>query len=80
VLDLRASPSGRLTRRGHVEEITVVEVPVPDRVPLLEAYIARYGTMPHVAATLRALPDAADHPTFRITAPAKPRPANRMPA
>ena len=62
VLDLRASNSGRLARRGHVEEITVVEVPVPDRPPLIEAYRARYGKMPTVAATLRALPDPADHP------------------
>ncbi len=68
-LDLRASRSGRLTERGHVEEITVVEVPVPDRAPLIEAYTARYGKMPGVAATLRALPDPADHPTFRITPP-----------
>ncbi len=80
VLDLRASHSGRLTKRGHVEEITVVEVPIPDRAPLIEAYSARYGTMPTVAATLHALPHPADHPTFRITAPAKPRPANRTPA
>jgi len=79
-LDLQAAHGGRLTKRGHVEEITVVEVPVPDRAPLIEAYLARYGTMPTVAATLRALPDPADHPTFRITAAAKPRPANRTAA
>jgi hypothetical protein len=78
-LDLRASHSGRLTQRGHVEEITVVEVPVPDRAPLIEAYTARYGKMPGVAATLRALPDPADHPTFHITA-AEPHPADRTSA
>ncbi len=80
VLNLRASHSGRLTKRGDVEEITVVEVPIPERAPLIEAYLARYGTMPTVAATLRALPDPAHHPTFRITAPAKTRPAHRPPA
>jgi hypothetical protein len=75
VLDLRASNSGRLARRGHVEEITVVEVPVPDRPPLIEAYRARYGKVPTVAATLRALPDPADHPTFRIIASAEGPPS-----
>jgi F420H(2)-dependent quinone reductase len=66
-LDLRASHSGRLSNRGRVEEISVVEVPVPDRAPLIAAYAARYGKMPTVTATLRALPDPTDHPTFRIT-------------
>jgi hypothetical protein len=67
-LDLRASHTGRLIKRGHVEEISVTEVPVPERAPLIEAYVAWFGKMPTVAATLRALPDPADHPTFRITA------------
>jgi hypothetical protein len=79
-LDLRASHRGRLTTRGRVQEITVVEVPVPDRAPLIQAYTARYGKMPGVAATLRALPDPADHPTFYITATAEPRAADRTPA
>jgi hypothetical protein len=70
VLDLRASHSGRLIRRGEVEEISVVEVPVADRAPIIEAYTARYGKMPTVGPVLRALPDPADHPTFRITGPA----------
>jgi hypothetical protein len=72
-LALRASHRGRLTRREHAEEeITVVEVPVADRGPVIEAYAARYHKLPTVAALLRALPDPADHPTFRITAPAAP--------
>jgi hypothetical protein len=74
VLDLRASRTGRLIQRGHVQEIRVVEVPIADRAPLIEAYTARYGKMPTVGATLRALPDPADHPTFRIIAPAEVRP------
>ena len=32
-LDLRTSRRGRLTRRGHTEEISVVEVPIRDRAP-----------------------------------------------
>ena len=67
-LNLRASLKGRLTVRGRVEEIAVVEVPVAERAPLLEAYLARYGKMPTVAGVLRTLPDPADHPVFRITA------------
>lgn len=69
VLDLRASHCGRLLRRGNVEEIGVVEVPVADRAPLIDAYLARYGRMPTVATLLRALPDPADHPIFRVTTP-----------
>jgi deazaflavin-dependent oxidoreductase (nitroreductase family) len=65
--NLRASLHARLTKQGQVEEITVVEVPVAERAPLLEVYTARYGKMPTVGAVLRALPDPADHPVFRIT-------------
>lgn len=66
-LNLEASKTGRLSRRGRAEEnITVEEVPVAERAPLLEIYTERFGRMPTVGATLRALPDPADHPTFRI--------------
>lgn len=78
-LDLRISHRGRLIRRGGTEEIRVVEVLVGDRAPLIDAYRARYGKVPGVASTLRALPDPADHPAFRIIASAKPDPANRTP-
>jgi deazaflavin-dependent oxidoreductase (nitroreductase family) len=66
-LNLEASRSGRLAQRGRVAEITVEEVPVEERPPLLEIYAARFGRMPTVGKVLRALPDAADHPIFRIT-------------
>jgi deazaflavin-dependent oxidoreductase (nitroreductase family) len=65
--NLRASQRGRLAKQGRGEEIDVVEVAVAERAALLEMYRARYGRMPTVAATLRALPDPADHPIFRIT-------------
>jgi deazaflavin-dependent oxidoreductase (nitroreductase family) len=65
--NLCASRRGRLAKQGRVEEIDVVEVAVAERAALLEIYSARYGRMPTVAATLRALPDPADHPIFRIT-------------
>lgn len=65
--NLRASRAGRLSKQGRVEEIAVVEVPVPERAPLLDAYRARFGKLPTVAGVLDALPDPADHPIFRIT-------------
>jgi deazaflavin-dependent oxidoreductase (nitroreductase family) len=64
--NLEASHTGRLTQRGRVEEIEVAEVPVVDRAALLDAYRDRYGKMPTVGSILRALPDPADHPMFRI--------------
>jgi deazaflavin-dependent oxidoreductase (nitroreductase family) len=67
-LNLRASHRARLSHRGSVEEITVVEVPVGERAALLEVYSARYGKLPTVAGVLRALPDPADHPIFRLGA------------
>jgi deazaflavin-dependent oxidoreductase (nitroreductase family) len=66
--NLRASGRGRLLQQGRSEEISVVEVPVGERAPLLEEYTARFGKLPTVGKVLRDLPDPADHPTFRITA------------
>jgi deazaflavin-dependent oxidoreductase (nitroreductase family) len=66
VRNLRASGCGRLRHRDEVEEITISEVPVADRGPMLEVYAARYGKFPTVADVLRALPDPVDHPIFRI--------------
>jgi EmrB/QacA subfamily drug resistance transporter/deazaflavin-dependent oxidoreductase (nitroreductase family) len=66
-LNLAASRHGRLAQRGSVEEITVDDVPLEQRAPLLEIYYERFGRMPTVGGVLRALPDPADHPTFRIT-------------
>jgi len=34
---------------------------------LIGAYLQQFGTLPTVASTFRALPDPADHPTFRIS-------------
>jgi deazaflavin-dependent oxidoreductase (nitroreductase family) len=67
VRNLEASHRARLKQRGRVEQIDVEEVAVGERAPLLEVYAARFGRMPTVGKTLRALPDPADHPTFRIT-------------
>lgn len=72
-LNLEASRRARLTQRDRVEDIDVADVPVVDRPALLHAYGERYAKMPTVARTLRAIPDPADHPIFRITGS---RPAN----
>ena len=71
--NLRATGSGRLTRKGHTEEFDVVEVPVAERPPLIEAYLAKFGRYPTVGTTFRQLPDPADHPAFRIV---RSRPVN----
>ena len=65
--NLRASGTARLTRRRRVEQITAVEIPIEQRPPLIEDYLRQFGKLPTVARTFRALPEAADHPTFRIT-------------
>jgi deazaflavin-dependent oxidoreductase (nitroreductase family) len=64
--NLRAAGSGRLRLRGKDEGITVVEVPADERGELFDAYRERFAKMPTVGGVLDAMPDPADHPTFRI--------------
>jgi hypothetical protein len=65
--NVRAVGIGRLSGRGRIEEFTTTEVPAEQLPPLIGAYLQQFGTLPTVASTFRALPDPADHPTFRIT-------------
>lgn len=67
-LDLRAAGHGLLTRAGGrgTFKITATEMPAADRPPILAAYQRSFGSAPGVAGAFRALPDPADHPTFRI--------------
>jgi deazaflavin-dependent oxidoreductase (nitroreductase family) len=65
--NLRAAGTARLTRKRRTEEVTTEEVPVQDVQPLLDEYLRQFGQLPTVAKTFAALPNAADHPTFRIT-------------
>ncbi|MFE2431692.1 nitroreductase/quinone reductase family protein [Streptomyces sp. NPDC059373] len=65
--NLRASGAGRLTHRGRVDRFTAVEVRPDQLPPLIDDYLRQFGKLPNVARTFRALPDPADHPTFRIT-------------
>jgi deazaflavin-dependent oxidoreductase (nitroreductase family) len=64
--NLRAAGAGRLRNRRRVETINVSEVPVPERAPLMEAYLRQFGSFPTVKRSFVALPDPADHPTFRL--------------
>jgi len=70
--NLRTAGSGRLERKGRVEEFDAVEVPVAERSPLVGVYLEQFGRFPTVADTFRQLPDPADHPTFRIVRPRPP--------
>jgi deazaflavin-dependent oxidoreductase (nitroreductase family) len=66
--NLRASGHGRLTSRGHTEQIRTVEIPVEQRPQLMAAYLQQFGKMPTVGKSFATLPDPVDHPTFLITA------------
>jgi deazaflavin-dependent oxidoreductase (nitroreductase family) len=65
VRNLRAA-GGRasLQRKGSSEEVRAVEVPSAERPPIIEAYRKVAGKT--VDAYFGSLPDAADHPTFRL--------------
>jgi deazaflavin-dependent oxidoreductase (nitroreductase family) len=65
--NLRAAGRGRLTKQGRTEAFAAVEVSVEQVPPLLDAYLQQFGKLPTVGRTFRALPEPADHPTFRIT-------------
>ena len=68
VKNVRAAGSVELTRKGVSETLGAVEVPVGERQPVLDTYQRIQGKM--VAGYFKDLPDAADHPTFRLEAPA----------
>src|SRR6266516_6540292 len=70
--NLRASGARRLTRRGRVEPVTAVEVPVGAAAGAHRGVPARVRQPSHGGRTIRALPDPADHPTFRIHSAGKP--------
>jgi deazaflavin-dependent oxidoreductase (nitroreductase family) len=64
VRNLRASGEGELRHRGRVERFRATEVPVPERAALMQAYLERWRS--EVRREFEALPDPADHPTFRL--------------
>lgn len=68
VKNVRAAGQVELTRKGVSETLGAVEVPVGEREPVLDTYQRLQGKM--VAGYFKDLPDAADHPTFRLGAAA----------
>ena len=65
VRNLRAAGGrGKLQTRGGESGFTATEVPTEEREPIIAAYREKAGKT--VEAYWKKLPDAADHPTFRI--------------
>ena len=64
VKNLRAAGGGELKRKGQVEKVQVVELPVDERPPVIAAYRAKVGR--EVQQYFEKLPDPADHPVFRV--------------
>jgi len=66
VRNLRAAGRGHLRFRGVVTAFRAVEIEGPERDRLVAAYRARQGRT--VEGFFRKLPQAADHPVFRVEA------------
>ena len=64
VKNLRAAGGGELKRKGQAEKVQVVELPVEERPPVIDAYRAKAGK--EVDRYFEKLPDPADHPVFRL--------------
>jgi deazaflavin-dependent oxidoreductase (nitroreductase family) len=77
--NLRAAGQAQLRERRQTRHIDTVEIPTEERPPLIAEYLRQYGRLPTVQRTFDALPDPADHPTFRIVGsrPAGSRPEGR---
>jgi deazaflavin-dependent oxidoreductase (nitroreductase family) len=64
VRNLRAAGSGELRAKGRTEPFSATEVADADKKPIIDAYLARWGSQ--VKSQFAQLPDPADHPVFRI--------------
>jgi deazaflavin-dependent oxidoreductase (nitroreductase family) len=64
VRNLRAAGDAELRGNDATERIRATEVPVAERPPIIAAYQKRAGKT--VASYFKKLPEAADHPIFRI--------------
>lgn len=67
VRNLRATGRGEFRRRGRIEPFRATEIADAEKPRIIEAYLARWGYQ--VRPYFRALPNAADHPVFRIERP-----------
>jgi deazaflavin-dependent oxidoreductase (nitroreductase family) len=66
VKNLRVAGIGRLNRWGREKPFRAVELPEPERPPIIEEYRKRYGAIPFIGEQFRARPHPSDHPVFRI--------------
>jgi deazaflavin-dependent oxidoreductase (nitroreductase family) len=64
VKNLRAAGSAEIRRKGKSDKVSVVELPVEERPPVIAAYRAKAGR--EVERYFKQLPDPADHPVFRL--------------
>jgi deazaflavin-dependent oxidoreductase (nitroreductase family) len=62
--NLRAAGRCELRTRHGAEELTAVEMPDAEKAPIIDAYLARWGSQ--VRSQFKQLPDPAEHPVFRI--------------
>ncbi|HEX3454788.1 MAG TPA: nitroreductase/quinone reductase family protein [Gaiellaceae bacterium] len=62
--NLRAAGSGELRIKGRTEAFSATEVADTDKQPIVDAYLARWGSQ--VKSQFAQLPDPAAHPVFRI--------------
>ncbi len=64
VKNLRAAGTAEIRRKGKADKVTVVELPVEERPPVIAAYRAKAGR--EVDRYFKQLPEPADHPVFRL--------------
>jgi deazaflavin-dependent oxidoreductase (nitroreductase family) len=62
--NLRAAGTGELRTRQGTEAFLAVEVADAEKPPIIDAYLARWGSQ--VKSQFAKLPEPADHPVFRI--------------
>jgi deazaflavin-dependent oxidoreductase (nitroreductase family) len=64
VRNLRAAEKGELSRKGRTEVFHAVEIPVGEREPVIARY--REVAPRDISPYFTKLPEARDHPVFRI--------------
>ncbi len=64
VKNLRAAGAAEIRRKGESQTVSVTELPVEERPPVIAAYRAKAGR--EVERYFKQLPDPADHPVFRL--------------
>ncbi len=64
VRNIRVAGGGEIRKRRATEAFTATEVPVAERSEIIAAYRARWDR--EVKKLFEQLPDAADHPVFRL--------------